>query len=132
MINAPDTPPDFERQLALLRARFTAGLGARREELRAGWDDWNAAAATGDGDRPRAVLAIALHRLAGAALSYGFDTLGQHARAFEARITADGAEPGALIEPFATLVAALDEAFAHAAGPGGASDAPPDTPPAPQ
>ncbi|WP_414440554.1 chemotaxis protein [Burkholderia sp. 22PA0106] len=126
MINAPDTPPEFERQLALLRARFTSGLGARRDELTAAWHEWNALAGTPDADRPRAVLAIALHRLAGAALSYGFEAIGLAARALEGRITADGAQPDSQSAPFAALVAGIDEAYA------GASRTAPNTPPTAQ
>ncbi|MBN3729066.1 chemotaxis protein [Burkholderia sp. Ac-20379] len=129
MINAPDTPPEFERQLAVLRARFTSGLGARRDELTAAWSEWNALAGTPDAERPRAVLAIALHRLAGAALSYGFETIGQAARTLEGRITADGAQLDGLSTPFGALVAGIDDAYAGAAG---ASRAAPDTPPAAQ
>ncbi|ACR32556.1 hypothetical protein [Burkholderia glumae] len=126
MINAPDSLPDFERQLAVLRARFTAGLAARRDELDAAWAEWNALAGTPDAERPRAMLAIALHRLAGAALSYGYDTLGQESRALEARVTANGAQPGELAVPFATIVGGINEALAAASG------ARPGPPPAPQ
>lgn len=123
MINAPDTLPEFERQLALLRARFTSGLGARRDELTTAWNEWNTLAGTPDAERPRAVLAIALHRLAGAALSYGFEHIGQAARTLEGRITANGAQQDGLSAPFAALVAGLDDAYAGAAGT--APDAPP-------
>jgi HPt (histidine-containing phosphotransfer) domain-containing protein len=116
VINAPDNPPDFERQLALLRARFTAGLVARRDELVSAWSEWNSLAASADGDRPRAVLAIALHRLAGAALSYGYEALGQDARTLEGRITADGARPEGLAMSFAALIADLSDAYSAASG----------------
>nr|WP_217908461.1 chemotaxis protein [Burkholderia glumae] len=109
-----------------MRARFTAGLAARRDELDAAWAEWNALAGTPDAERPRAMLAIALHRLAGAALSYGYDTLGQESRALEARVTANGAQPGELAVPFATIVGGINEALAAASG------ARPGPPPAPQ
>jgi HPt (histidine-containing phosphotransfer) domain-containing protein len=73
-------------RFAILRQRYVAGLASR-------WTEISTAANS-------QILLAALHRLAGSAASFGFDHLGQCARAAEARVNDGNA---------AALAAALDE-----------------------
>lgn len=82
----------FEAAFAALRLRFVAGLPARWQEI----------------ERAPSVAARqeALHRLAGAAGSYGFATLGDAARRAEVSLAAGGET--ALAAALVALKAALD------------------------
>ena len=66
---ADDLPPQTRAAFAALREKFRVGLPAR----------WNEIEQAGD----PAALCAALHRLAGAAGSYGFDDIGRAARTAE-------------------------------------------------
>ena len=71
MVRAPadGLPPEARAGFEALRSRFVAGLPERWQEIAQAPDP--------------AARAAALHRLAGAAGSYGYATLGQAARAAE-------------------------------------------------
>ena len=89
---ADGMPPAVQAAFQALRTRFLAGLPAR-------WQEIEAAA-------PGAVRRDALHRLAGAAGSYGFEALGQAARQAE-RLCAAGADESAALAALQEQVAAL-------------------------
>ena len=95
---ADDLPPDVRAAYEALRAKFRSGLAARWREIE------QAGSA--------AELAAALHRLAGAAGGYGFDTIGEAARAAE-RLAAEG--PGAGLD---RALAALQRVVHEAQGDG--------------
>lgn len=84
---AEGLPPDVAAQFQTLRQRFLSGLPDR-------WQEIEHAGTT-------AALRSALHRLAGSAGSYGFDSLGQLARRAELL-----AEAGA-VDDLALVLAAL-------------------------
>ncbi len=85
-------PQPLQAKFQLLQQRFVLGLPAR-------WCDIADAAST-------AAVQEALHRLAGAAGSYGFERLSQLARQAEHRALA--AEASALAEALAALKNELD------------------------
>ena len=94
---ADGQPPAVQAAFAELRGRFVAGLPQRWQEIEAAGS--------------RAALEAALHRLVGAAASFGLVPLGEAARRAEtlARRPAGQALPGQA-DPVATaLDAALDE-----------------------
>jgi HPt (histidine-containing phosphotransfer) domain-containing protein len=93
---ADGLPPDARAGFEALRQRFVAGLPERWREIETAPDD-------------RARIA-ALHRLAGAAGSYGFDELGRAARAAE-HLAAAGNAP-ALAPALAGLHRLLRDAAA--------------------
>jgi HPt (histidine-containing phosphotransfer) domain-containing protein len=93
---ADGLPPAARAGFEALRQRFLAGLPERWREIEAAPDD-------------RARIA-ALHRLAGAAGSYGFDELGRTARAAE-HLAAGGNGP-ALAQALANLQRLLRDATA--------------------
>jgi CheY-like chemotaxis protein len=82
--------------LAPLRARFVAGLGARREAIAAAWG-------AGDGE----ALGRELHKLRGAAGGYGFDALSAAAADAQDALRAgvEGAAVGRLLEILERTVA---------------------------
>jgi HPt (histidine-containing phosphotransfer) domain-containing protein len=86
----PASRPGFEA----LRQKFITGLPARWQEIEQAPDP--------------AARAAALHRLAGAAGSYGYEELGQAARAAE-RLAADAAGPA-----FARALADVDRLLRQA------------------
>jgi HPt (histidine-containing phosphotransfer) domain-containing protein len=94
---ADGLPPAARAAYEALRAKFRDGLPAR-------WRDIEQAQDAG-------TRAAALHRLAGAAGGYGFEALGQAARAAE-RLAAG--EPGPALEP---ALAELHRLLREAAGP---------------
>jgi len=75
---ADSLPPASRAGLEALRRKFVAGLPARWQEIEQAPDP--------------AARTAALHRLAGAAGSYGYEQLGQAARAAE-RLCAGGDSP---------------------------------------
>ena len=89
---AAGMPPAVQAAFQRLRGQFLAGLPARWQEI--------------ESALPGAAQRDALHRLAGAAGSYGFEALGQAARQAE-RLCAAGAEDGAALAALHEQVAAL-------------------------
>ena len=75
---ADSLPPASRAGFEALRRKFITGLPARRQEIEQAPDP--------------AARAAALHRLAGAAGSYGYDELGQAARAAE-RLSLGAVDP---------------------------------------
>jgi HPt (histidine-containing phosphotransfer) domain-containing protein len=94
---AEGLPPAAQATFESLRANFRAGLPGRRREI---------ALAANAADR-----AAALHRLAGAAGSYGFDELGRAAREAE-HLARAGDDGPALQSALRAVQAALDAASA--------------------
>jgi HPt (histidine-containing phosphotransfer) domain-containing protein len=80
-----------EAQFLGLRQRFVSGLTNRQSEI--------------EGATEHAALQMALHRLSGAAGSYGFEDLGHCARRAEA--LAEAGPSAGLVEAIATLMAEI-------------------------
>lgn len=81
--------PELQQRILMLRKKFIAGLGERWDEIEAARND-------------QAQRVQVLHRLAGAALAFGFDELGDSARIAEAALresrSADEAEALACLD----------------------------------
>lgn len=95
---AEGQPAAVQSAFAALRARFVAGLPQRWQEIES--------AASG------AALEAALHRLVGAAASYGLDELGTAARLAltKAREPVPAGQPGATAAALAEVRRLMDEA----------------------
>ncbi len=118
----PSAPADAEiaRRLRLLQLRFAAGLAQRRADLAAAWTDLAAIAAGRSDTAATGALCSLLHRLAGAAGAYGFESICCQARDLERQLLAlprRAVAPAAteLAAPLAALLADMDLAIADAA-----------------
>lgn len=102
---------DSSQRFDDLRARYAASLKRKQQALAAAWRDL---AAAPDDDALRRELQLQIHRLAGSALAYGYERIGESARA--ADVVLHGWEalapplrdtPAGLVERLAAPVQAL-------------------------
>ncbi|HEY0180108.1 MAG TPA: response regulator [Dokdonella sp.] len=96
-----DSNPRFE----LLRARYAASLTRKREALAAAWD---AFVADPHDAELRRELQTQIHRLSGSALAYGYERLGESARAADAMLRDWDESSVSLRAPPADLAARLE------------------------
>ncbi len=103
---------DYEARLAALTRVYVAALPDKQADLARLW----AACADATTDETWQALRTLAHRLSGSAPNYGFDALGDAARALDTRL--GGKMPCRDRTRLAPLVAALHEALAAATATG--------------
>jgi HPt (histidine-containing phosphotransfer) domain-containing protein len=96
-----DAQARIDAGMTVLRARFLKRLPGRLDEIRSALATCDAPA---DAASPHPAARLA-HSLAGAAGTFGYDTLAGTARRLDAALRAPGTPPAALAEAFAALVA---------------------------